>query len=110
MENKAKRLELLREGFTKNTMKKVRLTGDWIGLRAVHQTDLTALVTSENTDYSHCMFHEVIAVGPGAASSGIEVGLWVVVIRNALDGLSSNRQFVVARADDVVMMLEPNNL
>ncbi len=98
---KEEKLKLLRAGFTEEIIKeKIAMTDDWIALKAVHQSDMSSLEVAGMVDYSHVLFHEVLKCGPNA---DYQVGEWVIIIRNALDALSSNRQFVVARSEHVVM-------
>lgn len=104
---KETKLKILRDGFTPETIERIVMTDDWILLRAIHQSDLSDLTLPSDVDYSHCMFHEVVKSGP---TLDMPKGLWVVIIRNALDGLTSSREYVVAKGEDVVMMLDPDGV
>jgi hypothetical protein len=106
--NVVKRLKLLREGFCPTVVKEnTRLTGDWLFLQAVHPTDLSDIEVPTSVDYSHCFFHEVVKGGPDTT---LQSGVWVVIIRNALDGLTPDRKYVVAQEKDVVMVIDPDDL
>jgi len=110
MQNKANRVDFLRKGFTDSTFKgkAVKPTGDWIAMKAVHPSDLSSIEQAVEVDYSHCLVHEVMSCGPEV--KGGEPGMWCIVIRNALDGLSAKKRFVVAKEEDVVFWIAPEKL
>lgn len=103
--NKEQKLKVLRDGFsTEMVTERVEMAGKWMMLQAQHQSDYSNLTLPADVDYRHCLYHEVISTGE--LVSKYKPGDWVVVIKNALDGLTSNHEFVVCREIDAVLKIK----
>jgi len=105
--NRVQKLQVLREGFSENTIKHIRLKDDWVLLRAIHESDLSDISLPVDVRYDHCLFHEVVKCGPNA---DVEIGVWCVVIRNALDALTADRKIVLARKEHIVLDLDTEEM
>ena len=110
MTNLANKVDFLRNGFTEKVFKSkaVQVTGDWVALKAVHPADLSKIEQAVEIDYSHCLVHQAVALGPQV--KGGEVGLWAVVIRNALDSIAKKKRIVVCKEEDIVFWINPELL
>ena len=80
--NRTEKTAILREGFTRDLIvEKIQPAGKWVVLEAMHQSDFSNLTLPA------------------------DVGQWVVVIKNALDGLTADHQFVACQEEDAILRL-----
>lgn len=103
--NRPIKLGLLSDGLTSAIIKeRVNMAGKWMMLQAKHQSDYSRLTLPADVDYKNCLYHEVLKAGPGVTE--YKPGDWVVVIKNALDGLTSNYEFVACLEEDAIMKVD----
>jgi len=102
--NRTEKTAILREGFTRDLIvEKIQPAGKWVVLEAMHQSDFSNLTLPADVDYKHTLYHEVLKIGPEVR--GLNVGQWVVVIKNALDGLTADHRFVACQEEDAILRL-----
>ena len=96
-------LNLVRSGLTDEIVEKLQPNGTWLICKALHESDYSDLLLPTNVDYSFCLFHQVMKAGPEATYKPGDV---VIVIKNALDGLTADRHKVAVQQEDCLARVE----